>query len=84
MRILTVLAAMSIVVTAVYVLRGLGKVFLGKIEDPHFEGLGDAVLTEKLTTAILIAALAAIGIWPKLITSVIEPAIQPLIMRLGH
>src|SRR3990167_1892611 len=34
-RVFTILATMSIVVTAVYVLRGLGQVFLGAIKDPH-------------------------------------------------
>jgi len=36
------IVGVSIVVTAVYVLRGLAMVFQGPITKPHFEELGDA------------------------------------------
>jgi NADH-quinone oxidoreductase subunit M len=82
MRVLTVLATMSIVVTAVYVLRGLGTVFLGPINDKHHEELTDATFTEKLTTGILILTMLVVGIYPKIIVDMIEPAIYPIINRL--
>jgi NADH-quinone oxidoreductase subunit M len=82
MRALTILATMSIVVTAVYVLRGLGVVFLGPIHDPHHKELSDATFTEKLTTGILIFTMFVVGVYPKILIDMIEPAIYPIINRL--
>ncbi len=82
MRGLTILATMSIVVTAVYVLRGLGRVFLGPIQNQEFLELTDATILEKITTAILILAMLIVGCYPKIIISMIEPAIYPIINRL--
>lgn len=82
MRVMTVLAAMSIVVTAVYVLRGLAKVFLGPISDPHFLELSDATLTEKLTTGILITTMLVVGIFPNTLVGLIENSIYPILNRL--
>lgn len=82
MRILTLLASMSIVVTAVYVLRGLGSVFLGPITDHHFDHLTDAHFTEKLCTGILIATLIFAGICPTLLSQLVEGSLYPIINRL--
>jgi NADH-quinone oxidoreductase subunit M len=82
MRILTVLATSSIVVTAVYVLRGLGRVFQGKIVKAEYETLTDADLPEKLATAILVAVMAFVGLFPQTFIALIEPAIMPFANRL--
>lgn len=82
MRILTVLSTLSIVVTAVYVLRGLGKVFMGPIEDKHFLELTDATITERISTGMLCATLILVGIMPWYLIDLIEPAIMPIINRL--
>jgi NADH-quinone oxidoreductase subunit M len=82
MRTLTVLATMSIVVTAVYVLRGLAKVFHGTISNPEFEKLTDATLPEKLSTGILLATLAVGGMFPRLFIDLIEGSIFPILNRL--
>jgi NADH-quinone oxidoreductase subunit M len=81
-RLMTVLAAMSVVVTAVYVLRGLGTVFLGGIQDPHHAELTDANFVEKLCTGILIAALAIVGIFPQFLSGLIESSVTPILNRL--
>jgi NADH-quinone oxidoreductase subunit M len=81
-RVLTVLATMSIVVTAVYVLRGLAKTFQGPITDKHFEHLTDATLTERISTGMLIAALAVAGILPSYLITMIEGSLMPFVNRL--
>ena len=81
-RVLTILATASIVVTAVYVLRGLAKVFHGPITDPHFETLTDATLPERLATGLLVVTLFFVGLLPWLFINVIEPAVMPFLNRL--
>src|SRR5450759_2994551 len=82
MRVLTILATMSIVVTAVYVLRGLATVFQGPITNPHFNELGDATLTEKISTGLLVATLTIVGMLPFLLINLIESSIMPIVNRL--
>lgn len=84
MRTLTVIATMSIVVTAVYVLRGLGQTFLGPITNPRFEELTDATITEKLTTGILVLTLILVGVFPSFIITIIEGSLMPIINKLGN
>lgn len=82
MRTLTVLATMSVVVTAVYVLRGLARVFHGTLDNPEFAKLTDATLPERLSTGILIATLAIGGMLPWLFVDLIEGSIFPILNRL--
>jgi NADH-quinone oxidoreductase subunit M len=82
MRTLTVLATMSVVVTAVYVLRGLARVFHSTITNPEFEKLTDATFPEKLSTGILLGTLAIGGMLPWLFVDLIEGSIYPILNRL--
>jgi len=81
-RTLTLVATVSIVVTAVYVLRGLAKVFQGPITDPHFEHLTDAKLPERLSTGLLVATLIFVGVAPWFFIDLIEGSVMPLVNRL--
>jgi NADH-quinone oxidoreductase subunit M len=82
MQVLTAIATMSIVVTAVYVLIGLAKVFHGPIRDPHFEHLTDANLPEKIATGVLVATMLFVGLVPGPFIDLIESALMPLVNRL--
>lgn len=82
MRVCTILATSSIVVTAVYVLRGLSRVFQGEITNPEFEKLTDATIPEKLSTGILVAVLVIFGVYPPLIINMIECSLLPFVNRL--
>jgi NADH-quinone oxidoreductase subunit M len=83
-RVLTIIATLSIVVTAVYVLRGLAKVFHGPIANHHFEELTDATWPERIGTGALVFTLAFVGIAPWFFIDLIESSLMPLINRLGH
>jgi NADH-quinone oxidoreductase subunit M len=83
MRVLTVIATLSVVVTAVYVLRGLARVFQGPIENAEFAHLGDAVLPERLSTGLLVASLALLGMLPWLFNALIEGSVLAIVNRLA-
>jgi len=82
-RVLTILATMSIVVTAVYVLRGMATVFQGPITHPEYESLTDATLPEKISTGMLIATLVFVGTMPRFFNTLIESSVMPMINRLS-
>jgi len=56
-RVATIIAASSIVVTAVYILRVIGILLLGKIRNEHYELITDAKWYERLSAGTLILAL---------------------------
>ncbi|MEW6750346.1 MAG: NADH-quinone oxidoreductase subunit M [Candidatus Latescibacterota bacterium] len=81
-RSLTVIATLSIVVTAVYVLRGLAQVFQGPITNHHFEELTDATWPERISTGLLVGTLAVVGLMPWLFIDLISTSVMPIANRL--
>ncbi len=80
-RIATIIACASIVVTAVYILRAVGKVIMGPIET-KFQHLGDAHWNEKLAGGLLIGGIVLMGIAPFVITDLIKPAATELMKNI--
>jgi len=81
-RVATIVAVSSIVITAVYILRVVGTLLLGPIKDKHFEHLEDATWFERLSTITLITAVAAIGMAPYWISTMIGNSMQPIVDKI--
>jgi len=81
-RVATIIAVSSIVVTAVYILRVVGILLLGKIKNEHYEQLGDARWYERLSTGVLIFGITAIGLAPLWLSDMITTGVGPIIQRL--
>jgi NADH-quinone oxidoreductase subunit M len=81
-RVLTIAACASIVITAVYILRVVGKIILGPIFDKHHEELTDAVWYERLSVSVLIVAIFAMGSAPFWISSMIHESVLPVVSQL--
>jgi len=79
-RLATILACASIVVTAVYILRAVGKTVMGPIADEHYHALTDASWNEKLACIILLAGIIAIGTMPFWLHNLVTPGAE-LIMK---
>src|SRR5688572_10007427 len=71
-RIATIAACMSIVVTAVYILRAVSRTAMGPLK-AEFNNLRDAKWNEKLAAIILIAGIIAIGFAPAWLNDLIQP-----------
>ncbi len=76
-RVCTVLAVLSIVVTAVYVLRAVNGLVNGPIKS-QFKELTDASLLEKVPVTILLFCLFAMGILPGWIIELVNNAVHPI------
>jgi NADH-quinone oxidoreductase subunit M len=81
-RVATIIVVSSIVVTAVYILRVVGILLLGKINNEHYEHLGDAKWYERLSTGVLIFGITAIGLAPLWLSEMISGGLGPIIQRL--
>ena len=80
-RVFTIMACSSIVITAVYILRVVGKLLFGPVQDEHHLSLTDATWWERLSTVTLIVSVAAIGCFPNFFESLIKFTFSPEIFR---
>lgn len=78
----TLLACMSIVVTAVYVLRASGFSLMGPIRNSEYLTLKDARWNERLAAGVLITAILIIGLVPFVLNDLIHPGTETIINRL--
>jgi len=81
-RVLTIVAASSIVITAVYILRVVGKILYGPIENPEYLKLDDAHWFERVSTGVLIVAIAGVGIAPLWLSDMINDSLTPIVTHL--
>ncbi|MDE6859410.1 MAG: NADH-quinone oxidoreductase subunit M [Duncaniella sp.] len=80
-RVFVILACSSIVTTAVYILRVVGKLLYGPVYDQHHLSLTDAKWWERLSTATLIVCVAAIGCFPNFFADLIKFTFSPDIFK---
>ncbi len=73
----TIIATMSIVVTAVYILRGAGITLWGPIKD-EFSQLPDAAWNEKFASIILVLSIVVIGTMPLWLSDMIAKTTETL------
>src|SRR6188508_1750683 len=82
-RIATIAACMSIVVTAVYILRATGKAIMGSVVNNEHLSLGDAGWNERLAAGLLILGIVVIGIAPFLLKDLINPGTNIIIEKIA-
>ena len=81
-RIATVLACMSIVVTAVYILRAITKTAMGPI-NVRYANLKDARWNEKIAAIILVAGMLAIGLVPFWLNALLNPGVEIIMPKIS-
>jgi NADH-quinone oxidoreductase subunit M len=80
---IAIVAAISIVITAAYIIRLIRKVFFGEFPK-EFEGhMHDVNPSEKLALALLVIVLIGIGIFPSVIVPMVETGVDRILILLG-
>ena len=82
-RVCTICACTSIVVTAVYILRVVGKILYQKVPNQKFYELHDATWDERVAVIGLIACVAGLGMFPLWANDIISDAVGPVIEHIG-
>ena len=82
-RTCTSIACTSIVVTAVYILRVVGKILFEKVANPKYLKLHDATWDERVAVIGLIACVAGLGLAPMWAQNIITNAVGPIIKHIG-
>ncbi len=81
-RTVTVIACTSIVITAVYILRLVGKILYGTCTNPAHLKLTDATWDERLAVTVLIVAIAGLGLAPMWMSDMINESVYPIISHI--
>ena len=72
---------MSIVVTAVYILRAIGQTAMGPLKE-SFSGLSDASWNERFALIILVAGIIAIGVAPFWLNDLVAPSSEVIMQKI--
>ena len=78
-RVLTIAACCSIVITAVYILRVVGKILYGTCTNEHHLKLTDATWDERFAVICLILAVAGLGLAPLWVSDMITTGVAPIV-----
>ncbi len=79
----TVLSAIGLLVTAVFLLTFLQRVFHGPL-NPSWSGFADLTTTERCLLAPAVALMFIIGIYPQWLLHVINPSVMQLVSHLAN
>jgi NADH-quinone oxidoreductase subunit M len=80
---IAIVAAISIVITASYIIRVVGRVFFGAIP-VEFEGhFSDVTVLDKVALVFLSAILVAIGVFPTLMVPMVQSGVSSILHLLG-
>jgi NADH-quinone oxidoreductase subunit M len=69
----------ALVIAAVYMLRAVREIWHGQATQ-EWINLRDASLWRKVPFMLLLAALVAIGVWPRTLTDKIEPSVKEIVV----
>ena len=81
-RVMTIIAVSSIVITAVYILRVIAILLMGPTTNEHYEHLKDAKWFERVSVVTLIGSVAAIGLAPFWLSTMIGTSLQPIVDKI--
>lgn len=77
------LAALGIILSAMYLLYMLARTVFGPIENPAYENIEDAGPVAMASVVPLAALLVILGILPGLLISIQQPAVQAIVSAMG-
>src|SRR5574344_1541950 len=83
-RIFTIIACTSIVITAVYILRLIGKILYGECTNKKFLALTDATWDERVAVVVLIICITGLGVAPFWMSDMISNSVVPMLTQLIH
>ena len=81
-RVVTVIACTSIVITAVYILRVVGRILYGTCRNPEHLKLSDATWDERFAVICLVVAIAGMGLAPLWVSDLIRGSVSELIAHI--
>ncbi|MDD5467418.1 MAG: NADH-quinone oxidoreductase subunit M [Anaerolineales bacterium] len=80
---IAIVAAVSIVITASYIIRVIGRVFYGPMPEEYVGHVGDVTVLDKVALVLLSAILIGIGVYPSLMVPWVQSGVERILRLLG-
>lgn len=80
---IAIVAAISIVITASYIIRIVGRVFFGRIPEELEGHVHDVTVLDKVAVGLLSAIMIVIGVYPTIIVPLVESGVNNVLRLLG-
>src|SRR5579859_211966 len=80
--IVAILAALGIILTAAYVLRVTFQVFGGQFNEGRFPSITNITRQDRAAILILAAALIIVGVYPQIMTAMVQGGMMPILNAL--
>lgn len=80
--IIAILASLGIVITAAYVIRAIGRVFMGNYDSQKWHDMRPLLTLDKIALVGFVAILVVIGLFPSVIAPIVESGVSPVVDRL--
>jgi len=80
---IAIVAAISIVITAAYVLRIIGRVFFGKMPEEFVGHITKINALDKVALVLLSAILIIVGVYPSIMVPLVESGVKNILRLLG-
>jgi NADH-quinone oxidoreductase subunit M len=80
---IAIVASISIVITASYIIRIISKVFFGKMPEEYADHIHDVTVLDKVALVLLAGILVVLGIYPKIMVPLVESGVDNILRLLG-
>lgn len=80
---IAIVAAISIVITASYIIRIITKVFFGEIPKEFADHVHDVSVLDKIALVFLSAILVLVGVYPQIMVPLVESGVNNILRLLG-
>jgi len=80
--IIAILASLGIIITAAYVIRAIGRVFMGNYDGQKWHDMRPLIALDKVALVGFVVILVVIGLFPSVIAPIVESGVSPVVDRL--
>jgi NADH-quinone oxidoreductase subunit M len=80
---IVIVASISIVITASYIIRIIGRVFFGALPEEFQGHIHDVTVLDKVALVFLSAILIVVGVYPAIMVPLVESGVQTILRLLG-
>jgi NADH-quinone oxidoreductase subunit M len=80
---IAILAAVSIVITASYIIRVIGRVFFGEMPEQFIGHIGDVTVLDKVALVVLCVILVGVGFFPSVMVPIVESGVNGVLALFG-
>jgi len=80
---IAIVASISIVITASYIIRIISKVFFGKMPKEYADHIHDVTVLDKVALVLLAGILFVLGVYPSIMVPLVESGVDNILRLLG-